>query len=335
EIMSASVGTLTTLNNVQARVVATSTWHHAHGPMGKLVASATEKGFSLHKWNIWESIQNCPPDRHQNGRGCRQCLLQSPCLAKAKQLNARTQVGIASEGCGLFAIDDAIKQYRQWSTEQWEAEAECNRPTLTGLVYSQFDRRVHVRSDLDFCDELPVFRAIDWGLNDFVCLWIQQGKRGEVYVVDELCFRDTTTHQAARQIRQLDASVRVEATYCDPAGRNRNDQTGYSDIDVFRQHGIHCQYALSPWAREIRNGVSAIRAALRPAGGVPRLFVAGKCAQVINAFESYKLRQMNGEYVDEPIKPQPADHAMDALRYYFVNRHALFRAEARRMGYSG
>ncbi|NQU76624.1 MAG: hypothetical protein HQ546_09965, partial [Planctomycetes bacterium] len=47
EIMSASVGTLTTLNNVQARVVATSTWHHAHGPMGKLVASATEKGFSL------------------------------------------------------------------------------------------------------------------------------------------------------------------------------------------------------------------------------------------------------------------------------------------------
>ena len=334
-IMAASVGTLNSLNGVPARTVATSTWHYAHGPMGELVASAKDKGFSLHKWNVWESIQSCPRDRHQDGRGCRNCPLGPPCLAKARELDGRAAVGMASRACGLFAIDDAVKQYRQWSAQQWQAEAECKRPSLTGLVYQQFDRGLHVVADLGFQDELPTWRSIDWGLNNFVCLWVQEGKRGEAYVVDELWARQTTTHQMAREILRRDNGRRIEATYCDPAGRNRNDQTGYSDVEIFAQHGLPCRYGLSPWEREVSNGINLIRSALRPAAGPPRLFLAGRCTQLIKAFEGYKLRQENGQYVDEPIKPQECDHPMDALRYYFVNRHSRSRAEERTMGYAG
>ncbi len=334
-IMAASVGTLTSLGGAPARTVATSTWHHAHGPMGRLVAEADARGFRLHRWNIWESIVNCPEDRHQNGRGCQTCKLERPCLKAARRRDRRAEVGVAAGACGLFAIDDAIKQYTNWSAEQWQAEAECRRPSLQGVVYSGFDRGVHVQADLDFAPDLPVYRAIDWGLNDFVCLWIQEGKNGEVYVVDEYWARQATTHQAARHIGRLDASVAVEATYCDPAGRNRNDQTGYSDVDVFAAAGIPCAYTLNPWAREVRNGINLIRAALRPAAGRPRLVIAGKCARLIEAFESYRLRQVNGEYIDEPIKPQPWDHPADALRYYFVNRRAPVRAQAQQMRYSG
>ena len=130
EIMAASIGTLNSLPGVPARTVATSTWHHAHGPMGELVANADERRIKLHKWNIWESIKRCPLARHENGRGCRQCPLEAPCLAKARERGAGAEVGVASEArCGLFAIDDVIRQYCQWSQEQWEAEAECRRPT--------------------------------------------------------------------------------------------------------------------------------------------------------------------------------------------------------------
>jgi len=334
-LMAASVGTLTTLKGVPARTVAMSTWHHAHGPMSRLVAEAAHRGVGLHRWNIWETIARCPPERHEHGRGCATCPLGKACVAKGAERNPRAKIGVAAEAVGLFAIDDAIKQYTHWSAEQWRAEAECKRPTLDGMVYAAFDRREHVQADLDFQADLPVYRAIDWGLNDFVCLWIQPDKRGRVLVVDELWTGQTTTHQVAEEIRKLDRGVRVEATFCDPAGRNRSDQTGYSDIDVFAAAGIPCRYTLSPWAREIRNGVNLIRSALKPATGPPRLLIAGKCARLIEAFESYKLRQVNGQYVDEPVKPQPCDHPMDALRYYFVNRHAPSRAQAQPMRYTG
>lgn len=334
-LLAASVGTLTSLAESPARAVATSTWHHAHGPMGQLVATAERRGIRLHKWSIWEAIRNCPPDRHEHGRGCRSCMLGPACMAKARERDPRATVGIASRACGLFAIDDAIKQYLQWSAEQWDAEAECKRPTLQGLVYSGFERGRHVVADLAWSSDLPTWRAVDWGLNDFVCLWIQEAKRGEVRVVDELWQRQATVHQAAREILRRDAERPVEATFCDPAGRNRNDQTGLSDVDVFRRHGIPCAYVLSPQAREIRNGVNLIRAALQPAAGPPKLRIAGRCNELIRAFESYRLRQVNGQYLDEPVKPQPSDHPMDALRYYYVNRRWPARAEEKTMGYAG
>ena len=130
------------------------------------------------------------------------------------------------------------------------------------------------------------------------------------------------------------AGRRVEATHCDPAGRNRNDQTGYSDVQVFEAMGIPCTYASSPWAREVRNGINLLRSYLQPAAGPPRLKVAASCTGLIDAFETYRSRQVNGQYVDEPVKPQPCDHAMDALRYFAVNRCAPSRTETRRMSYA-
>jgi hypothetical protein len=333
-IMDASIGSLTSLGNVAARVVASSTWHHAHGPMGKLVAEADKKGYRVHKWNIWESIRNCPRDRHGNGKGCKQCRLAEPCLRKARAVSPGAKVGVASKAHGLFAIDDAIKQLSQWSEDQWDAEAECKRPALDGLVYSQFDRGTHVLAGLDFNPDLPTFRAVDWGLNNFVCLWIQEAKDGTAYIVDEYWAQNQTVAAAADEINKIDSGSNVAATFVDPAGRNRNDQTGYSDIDVFRSKGIPCRYTLSPWAREVRNGINMVRAALRPAAGKPRLYISGRCKQMIRAFESYKLRKVNGEWVDEPVKPQEFDHGADAYRYYTINRNSGLRASAGTMGHA-
>ncbi|NLF32093.1 MAG: hypothetical protein GX591_14555 [Planctomycetes bacterium] len=334
-LMAASVGTLTSRPGVPARTVAMSTWHHAHGPMSELVAGAGARNIRLHKWNIWETIQRCPVERHEHGRLCESCPLGPACLAAARRRDGRADVGIAAEACGLFAIDDAIKQFAHWSAEQWQAEAECRRPTLAGLVYPSFDRAVHVEAAAGFRDDRPTYRSVDWGLNDFVCLWVQEDPGGHATVVDELWLRQSTVYQAACEIRLRDRDRRIAATFCDPAGRNRNDQTGYSDVEVFGREGLPCSYTLGPWAREVRNGINLVRAALKPACGQPRLTLAGRCAQLIAAMEQYRLRQINGQYVDEPIKPQPCDHAVDALRYYFVNRRAPGGAQARTMGYSG
>ena len=336
DVLAASVGMLASTGGAPARTIDTSTWHRPGGPMSQLVAGAAERAIHLHKWNVWEALERCPPERHEGGRGCRSCPLAGPCIEKAREFHhepARA-VGIAADCCGLLAIDDAIKQFRHWSIQQWQAEAECRRPSLGGLVYPAFDRSIHVRDGLKLRSALPTWRAIDWGWKDFVCLWIQADKSDCVYVVDEYWTDSTTTADNARNIKARHPDVRIEATFCDPAGRNRNDQTGYSNIQVFQGCGVPCTYATSARAREIRNGINLIRSFLKPGAGPPRLFVAGRCRRLIEAFESYRSRKVNGEYIDEPVKPQPPEHGMDALRYYFVNRHGPVRTETRRLSYA-
>ena len=233
-------------------------------------------------------------------------------------------------------MDDAIKHLCQGSRQQWQAEAECERPSLEGLIYPAFDRRVHVVRDLRPRPNLPTWRAIDWGFNEFACLWVQMDKSGFVYVVDEYVSRHATTTDNARGVleRHREDGLRVEATYCDPAGVSRNDQTGYSDVQVFESMGIPCTYNTTPRAREVRNGLNLIRSMLRPGAGPPRLKVAASCTRLIEAFESYRSRQVNGQFIDEPVKHQPCDHVLDALRYFAVNRCSPPTSETRRMSYA-
>ncbi len=244
-------------------------------------------------------------------------------------------VGIAAgKTHGLFSIDDAIRQYRNWSKEQWETEAECRRPVLKGMVYQSFNQDLHVVNDLDFDDNLPTYRAIDWGLNNFVCLWIQLTKYDQVRVIDEYWTQQATVRQAARDILAHDGHRWVLANYCDPAGASRSDQTGLSDKQVFRQEGIPCTSRRGKKVQDLNYGINIIRAYLNPNYGSPRLKIAGRCTGLIRAFESYRLREVNGQPIDEPIKPQPCDHPMDALRYFFVNRLPV-KDEVKHMGYSG
>ncbi len=337
DVLAASIGMLAGTPGRPARVVDTSTWHRADGAMGRTVAeSAGPSGPRLHKWNIWEALEQCPPERHARGEGCESCPLAAVCVAKAREVygDEARRLGIAAECEGLLPIADAVRQFSRWSPEQWQAEAECRRPALDGMVYPGFDRREHVREYLDFDPSLPTWRAIDWGWNAFVCLWIQETKGGGVRVVDEYCAGSATTACHADEIARRDDARRIEATFCDPAGASRNDQTGYSDIEVFAAHGIPCRYSTSPWARDVHNGINLIRSSLRTAAGTSRLTVAGRCRRLIEAFESYRLRKVNGQVIDEPIKPQPCDHPMDALRYYFVNRWAPHRTETRLLRYA-
>ena len=141
-----------------------------------------------------------------------------------------------------------------------------------------------------------------------------------MYIVDEYWVQGVTVAKAADEIKARDKGWPIEATFVDPAGRSRSDQTGFSDIDVFRSHGIPCRYVLGRFAQEVANGINMVRAALLPGTGEPRLFIAGACKETTRAFESYELRKVNDEYIDEPVKPQACDHPMDAIRYYFVNR---------------
>ncbi len=319
-LWEASTGMMASRSNLAARTVDLSTWHRVDGPMAHLVDNADARGIKLYKWNIWEVIAPCPQERHDNGAGCGSCPLGFACLAKAREIDPDARVGIASrQACGIFQIDDAILMAKQWSRASWDAEAECKRPNPEGLVYSDFDPVANVVAQAPA--GLEIYRAIDFGWGTFVCLWIGfDRKSNTVYVLDTYKAEHGTlaTHAEAMKANRLKAT----ATYGDPAGRNKSDQTGRSAIDELSAHGVVCSYSMDTRWREVKNGIDLIRGYINPASGNRRLFIVDSEANrrtILRDIQGYARRKVNDQYIDEPVKPQPADHTMDALRYFFIN----------------
>jgi len=307
EAAQLAVRTSRDTNNVimAGAIEAVSTLHVPGGLMQRLVDSAAQTGKQVVRWCLMEVLEHCP-----DTRDCTTCPLWDDCA------------GIAKTRCdGFFSIDDAIAMKQRVSQETWDAEMLCRRPSVQGCVFPSFDLHLHVRDALDPSEIAPVrssasgeadvHLALDFGFaNPFVCLWIAE--QGNVmHVIDEYVQSQQTIDAHVTEIQARPwKSHRIA---CDPAGSGRSDQTAKSNVDHLRSRGYVVKYRSS----RIVEGIEAIRAALRPASGPPRLFIHPRCRHLIVALQSYRYPTGAGEI---PLKDGRHDHLIDALRYHVVNR---------------
>jgi hypothetical protein len=281
---------------IKAGMEICSTMHRPYGLMHKEIEASRRTGRPVFKWSLWEVIERC------RGRSCSACPLEPDCG------------GIAKKADGYYNIDDAISQMQRSSRQAWEAEMLCLRPRLDNIVFSSFDPDVHVRR-VSFDESLPLYRAIDFGyVNPFVCLWIQAARDGQIRVINEYSRRRETADVHARRIIELTpAAAAVINTYCDPAGVQHNDTSGTGPANVLSSLGIRLQYRPS----RILAGVELIRRHLRDASGRSSLVIDPKCRLLIRSLETYHYQEDSPD--EMPVKDGSSDHAIDALRYFFVN----------------
>jgi len=281
-----------------------STLHRPGGLMHRLVEEASRSaqgsagGYRLMRWCLWDVIERCPSDRR-----CDACPLDDDCR------------GIARRASGFFPIDDAIAIKARSSRAAWQAEMLCLGVRSELAVFGQFDRARHVRP-LPYNAAWPTYRAVDFGYaNPLVCLWVQVTAAGAVHVLREYVRQRVPMARHAAEILKRDPGP-VAATYVDPAGNHREPTSGAACTELLAAAGIPCTSRRS----NVAEGIELIRAALDPAAGEPRLLIDAGCTELIAAFESYHYGQPNRPGGGEkPVKDGP-DHAIDALRYFFVNR---------------
>lgn len=254
-------------------------------------------GYQLVNWCLWEVIEKCPPSRK-----CRACLLAEDCQGVAKRAN------------GFFRIDDAITIKARSSRAAWESEMLCKGPRRQWMVFGEFDPAVHVRK-VEYCADWPLYRAMDFGYaSPLVCLWIQVTPAGAVHVIDEYVRTRLPLAKHAAAILSRDPGP-VDMTYVDPSGRQKESTSGAACTELLAAAGIPC----TSRASNIVDGLELIRALLAPAAGQPRLYVHPRCAKLLDAFALYHYPSPSAPDPDKPVKDGP-DHAVDALRYFFVNR---------------
>tara|TARA_R110000824_G_scaffold131567_4_gene293692 strand:- start:147 stop:1064 length:918 start_codon:yes stop_codon:yes gene_type:complete len=222
---------------------------------------------------------------------------------------------------------------------------------LQGVVYYTYEPRLGE----SIVDMTPEPTAASWGALDFggrrpYFALIQDrdvdGEEGEV-ILDEIVGADVleTVHAHKCVTMLKDHGIILNDVFCDPAGNNRNAQTGMSSLQVyesiFREAGVlggGMRYTTSRADRHIPSGVEATRGRFQNHKGKRQLFVAKQLTESVRTSRypdgavgihgslmgySYPKNKANDAM---PQKDNRTDHAMDALRYYVINRHGVLQA---------
>ncbi|NJL30769.1 MAG: hypothetical protein HC898_03585 [Phycisphaerales bacterium] len=295
---------------VRGAVEALSTMHRPHGLMSRLLGTtlnrdAEKMPAQASAWRVfrWSALDVVAPCRLEVA--CEDCRLWESCGGRAR--SAR----------GFMAVHDLLTQRARVSDRVWEAEMLCHRPSTSASVYPNFDIARHV-GKVEVAGVMPVVwvGGMDFGMrNPTVFLWARVHGEGRqpmdqrlVEIVDEHHQQDLTTGQTLAQLAQRGWPA-VKWVGVDPAGAQRNSQSGLSDIQCLQKKGYKVRAMREPLAQ----GIERIRSRLDH----DLLRIDPRCEKLIQALAMYHY-DIKRPQCEDPVKDGP-DHACDALRYLITN----------------
>lgn len=213
--------------------------------------------------------------------------------------------------------DPELKRIRSTVSEQyWLQEYGAEFTSFEGMIYPDFNESVHVRN-IDYNPAWKNYLAFDFGYTDpFVCLDIMVDQEQNVYVWREYYVRHQSTwdHGWAIKHRKNPDGYHVDGRYADPRGA---DQAAVLEVVIG-----HIYREDVPWAQ----GIEAIRRWLKPQDGPPKLFIDGRCINLIRQLKALRAKEVKDERNERPGQHDYDDHAPDALRYFFQHHFVLGHA---------
>lgn len=303
--------------SVPGSIECLSTLHVPYGLMHKLVSQSVEgheQRRRVFRWGVVDVLGACD-DKHQCLSEAGPCPLAPECAGKAKSRRANPQG--PAQVPGHISIDDAIALKGRVGEATWNAEMLCLRPQRSDCVLPEFDTTAHV------IDRLPdgahntggAWRwvaGMDFGIRSpTVILHAAIDKDGAIWVNDEYMRTDAPLEEHIAFINNHEPAPLWVGV--DPAGRQRDFQTGVSDVQAMRSAGLK----VSDRRLGLHEGLTLLRARLRPAAGPPRLYIRRSCEKLIESMSTYHYPR------DRPFCPTPekdgSDHCVDALRYLVQN----------------
>jgi hypothetical protein len=291
--------------HVRGTIEALSTMHEPYGIMQSLVQEAREGRRRLFKWGLVDVLQRCDDRYHCQAHPEHQ---PSPCPLLAECGGALK----SRDSCeGHISIDDALRQKARVPRVIWEAEMLCLRPLRTNTVFPEFDAARHIVAHDPPRDQVRRWiGGMDFGFRSpTAILWAALDRAGRLWILGERIVAGALLREHIDAIHAAPWPT-LEWIAIDPAGAQRNDQTGRSNAAAMREAGLRIRMP----RMMIRDGLLLIRARLQPAdNSPPRLLFHQRCAQLIRAMEQYHYDPARPDN-ETPVKDGP-DHPIDALRY--------------------
>lgn len=227
--------------------------------------------------------------------------------------------------------------FMEWADNPYLSKEELNRLTFSmseeeltsrrfgkflsnnkSMVYKEFDPQIHIIEPFPIPQEFYDQISIDPGLNNplsahfYACDY-----DGNIYVIAEHFEAGKTVDYHAQKIIEIAKSLgwkpRKDGRYealIDSAANQKTLASNKSVTELFFENGI----AVNPNVnKDLFSGISRVKAYLKNADGISRLFIFSSCTNLI--------REIKGYYWGEGDKPvKDDDHALDELRYYIMSR---------------
>ena len=198
-----------------------------------------------------------------------------------------------------------------WRFGDWDA--------LSGSFFPEFTKTTHVIEPFwRIPAEWRKYRAFDYGLDMFACLWIAVDFDGRCYVYRELQQSGVIVSEAAKLM--LDATPpweHIEFTIAPPDMWNRQKDSGRSMAELFMENGV----GIIRGSNNRVQGWMAVKELLKPLSGPqdrPGLLVTSNCQALISHIAAIQHDEKNPS--DCAVQPHEITHICDAIRYFCVTR---------------
>lgn len=211
--------------------------------------------------------------------------------------------------------------------EEREMRLEGKFIQLSGLVFKEYDKEIHVIKGFDIPNDKyrwSKFRGIDHGTNNpTACIWVACNRDGDWYIYDEYYEKDKTIKENCDAIQTISGGDRYEWTAIDGSTQAVNSVDKKSYYQEYKKYGI---YAKPIYLNEvnIRLAINDIRSLLRvnEKTNKPRLYVFDHCHAFLSEFSRYRWK--THKTLDDhnaPEKPQGyMDHAITALEFIVLSK---------------
>lgn len=183
---------------------------------------------------------------------------------------------------------------------------------LAGGYFPEFTLKTHVVKDFPVNPAWAKYRAFDYGLDMFACLWIAVDFQGRYYVYREFAESKLIVSEAARAALAVTGpGERIEYTIAPPDMWSTQKDTGKTMAQVFLESGLGIVRANNSRVQ----GWLALKELLKPMpDGRPRLVVFESCKGLIDDLMAIQHDEKNPS--DCAKQPHEITHRPDALRYF-------------------
>ena len=200
---------------------------------------------------------------------------------------------------------------RAWRYGDWNA--------MAGTFFPEFRKETHVIAPfVRVPREWKKYRAFDYGLDMFACLWVAVDFEGRAYVYREVQQSGLIVSEAAKLANALTPpEEHIEFTIAPPDMWNRQKDSGRSMAEIFAQYGL----GLLKASNNRVQGWMAVKELLKPMKSDtdrPGLLVTENCVGLIRNLPSIQHDEKTPS--DCATEPHEITHICDAARYFCVTR---------------
>lgn len=201
--------------------------------------------------------------------------------------------------------------YRAWRYGDWDS--------LSGCFFPEFREETHVVPPfLRIPREWKKYRAFDYGLDMFACLWIAVDFDGRCWVYREVQQPGLIVSAAANLMNSLTPpDEQIEYTIAPPDMWNRQKDSGKSMAEIFMENGVGIIKATNNRIQ----GWMAVKEMLKPMRNNedrPGILVSSDCKGLCRNIPEIQHDEKNPS--DCATDPHEITHICDAFRYFCVTR---------------